>query len=240
MAGVWSVDDREGGSELPAAPPPDCSAPVAQPAGARVRDRRIRRAVLPPSKGPHRRTTSRRPMRRSAPAGDLGVCVSVHGRFIGVSPRVFHRLLGTILWKIDAAIRSRNFRAWSRNSDAVSSCVRRRSRVRSLLQRPGDRTQPGKGGDFGNETRTPGTGTELRLRTGVRSPSGRRIGPTVARRTGTLGPLRRDGGPLGTSAGNGGRSPRGRGPRLRPRDPAAGSLRRVGGDRDGRKTGSEP
>ncbi len=85
---------------------------------------------------------------------------------------------------------------------------------------------PGRAEILETKPRTPGSGMELRLRTGVWSPSGRRIGPNIERWTGTLGPLRRDGGPIGTSAGNGGRSPRGRGPWLRPRDPAAGLLRK--------------
>lgn len=75
-----------------------------------------------------------------------------------------------------------------------------------------------------------------RIRIGVSAPSpgsevlrDRGSGPTAVRWEGTSAPFRRDGGPIGTSAGNG-RGPRREvwGPRLRPRDPAADFLREIG------------
>ena len=155
--------------------------------------------------------------------------------------RVFHRILRTTLWVIGVLTGSRKFQAWSRNSDAVSSCVPGRLVVRSLLQRPGNRTQPGKGGDFGNETphlrnrlgasalgRGPKSfGTEDRARP---SQDGREL-PLRFGGTGGRSVLR-----LETA---GGLTREVWGPRLRPRDPAAGLLREAGGERNGRKARPE-
>lgn len=111
-------------------------------------------------------------------------------------------------------------RSTSRKLGGLWACICRIVRVRSLLQRPGDRSQPGKGGFWKRSPAPP----DLELSFGSEPGSEVLRDRRSARHrnvTGTLAPLRRDGGPHGTRIGNMMRMPSGRGPKLRLRNPAA-------------------